>query len=243
MKLNQILAIEKGIKTRTYGEITELHKKSQKPDLFNGFDKKYRKLHEDGTDYPPEQKKVQYLAQDVLAQAIVLWTEGFDVSASKDWANRQAVAHVEIDGVMIIQDAPVTFLLYLEKQLLDIRKFVESLQVLDSSDEWKRDDTSGMFKTATVSTHRTAKVQRALVLHPPTEQHPAQTMLVTEDVLVGYWDTVKQTGAMPLSAKKMLLSKIEILSNAVKIAREKANGIDAKMIKVGEDIFKYLLGT
>ena len=38
-KLNQILAIEKGIKTRVYGEFTELHNATQKPALMNGFHK------------------------------------------------------------------------------------------------------------------------------------------------------------------------------------------------------------
>ena len=58
-KLNQIIAIEKGVKSRVYGEITEMHKSSQKPELFNGFVKTYRKKDEDSEDYPPERKKAQ----------------------------------------------------------------------------------------------------------------------------------------------------------------------------------------
>ena len=45
-KLNQIVAIEKSVKSRVYGEITEMHKLSQKPDLFSGFSKQYRKKSE-----------------------------------------------------------------------------------------------------------------------------------------------------------------------------------------------------
>src|SRR5215813_10940643 len=56
-KLNQIVAIEKSVKSRVYGEITEMHKLSQKPDLFSGFSKQYRKKDEEGEDYPPEQKR------------------------------------------------------------------------------------------------------------------------------------------------------------------------------------------
>ena len=40
-KLNQVLAIEKGIKTRVYAEFTELHQATQKPALMNGFHKAY----------------------------------------------------------------------------------------------------------------------------------------------------------------------------------------------------------
>ncbi|MDQ3812829.1 MAG: hypothetical protein M3347_02630 [Armatimonadota bacterium] len=43
-KLNQVVAIEKGVKSRVYGEVTELHKTSQKPELFNGFIKTCRSV-------------------------------------------------------------------------------------------------------------------------------------------------------------------------------------------------------
>ena len=43
LKLNQIIAIEKGVKSRAYGELTTLHKESQKAESFNGFVKNYRK--------------------------------------------------------------------------------------------------------------------------------------------------------------------------------------------------------
>ena len=65
-KLNQIIAIEKGIKSRIYGDVTDLHKASQKPDLFNGFAKHYQRKDEDGEDLPPEQKHVQFAASEVL---------------------------------------------------------------------------------------------------------------------------------------------------------------------------------
>ena len=47
-KLNQILAIEKGIKTRVYADFTELHQATQKPALMNGFHKAYQPRDEDG---------------------------------------------------------------------------------------------------------------------------------------------------------------------------------------------------
>ena len=41
-KLNQIIAIEKGIKSKSHSEISELYKLVQKPALFNGFSKSYQ---------------------------------------------------------------------------------------------------------------------------------------------------------------------------------------------------------
>jgi hypothetical protein len=35
------------------------------------------------------------------------------------------------------------------------------------------------------------------VLYDATEHHPAQTQLISEDVIVGWWETVKHSGAIP----------------------------------------------
>lgn len=221
-KLNQIVAIEKGVKGRVYGEISEMHKLSQKPDLFSGFSKQYRKKDEDGEDYPPEQKRVQ-------------------VTATKDWANCRAVADVEVDGIVLIAGAPVPFLLFLEKQITDLHTLIDKLPILDEADDWTRNDGTGLFKTTPIATHRTRKVQKPIVLYDATKEHPAQTQLITEDIVVGYWDTVKHSGALPSTRKKELLARIEKLSQAVKFAREKANSIDAETVSVGKPIFDYLL--
>jgi hypothetical protein len=240
-KLNQIVAIEKGVKSRVYGEITEMHKLSQKPDLFSGFSKQYRKKDEEGEDYPPEQKRVQMLADEHLARAAKLLTELFDVTAAKDWANCHAVADVEVDGQVLIGGAPVPFLLFLEKQISDLHTLVDKLPTLDEAEDWAKHDGTGLFKTAPIATHRTKKVQKPIVLYDATKEHPAQTQLITEDVVVGYWDTVKHSGALPAPRKKELLSRIEKLAQAVKFAREKANAADAETVSVGKSIFDYLL--
>ncbi|MBX7222308.1 MAG: hypothetical protein K1Y36_20330 [Blastocatellia bacterium] len=240
-KLNQIIAVEKGVKSRVYSEFTELHKASQKGDLFNGFVKTYRKRDEEGEDYPPERKKVQLNAVNVMTHAANLLTEMFDVTATKDWANCHAVADVEVDGQVLIKGAPATFLLFLEKQIADLRTFVEKLPVLDEADDWTRDENMGLFKTAPIATHRTKKVQRPIVLYEATKEHPAQTQIISEDVTVGYWDTVKHSGALPAPWKQAWLGRIEKLSKAVKYAREQANSVEAERKEIGKKIFDYLL--
>ena len=240
-KLNQIVAVEKGVKSRVYGEFTELHKASQKAELFTGFSKNYRKKDEESEDYPPEQKKVQLESGELLSQVSKLLTELIDVSATKDYANCHASADVVVDGQVLIKDAPVPFLLFLEKQLSDLRTFVEKLPVLDSADDWQSDPNSGLYKTAPIATHRTKKVQKPVVMYDATDKHPAQTQLITEDVLVGYWDTVKQSGALPIPRKRLLVERIEALVQAVKFAREQANGAEAPEQKVAGAIFSYLL--
>ena len=239
-KLNQIVAVEKSVKSRVYGDFTELHKASQKPDLFTGFSKNYRKRDEEGEDYPPEQKRVQLEGGEVLAQVAKLLTELLDVTATKDFANCHAFAHVVVDGQTLIKDAPVPYLLFLEKQITDLHTFVDKIPTLDNADDWTSDPNSGLYKTPSIATHRTKKVQKPIVMYEATEKHPAQTQLITEDMVVGYWDTVKQSGALPIPRKRELLERIEKLSQAVKFAREQANNQDVEEKKVGETIFGYL---
>lgn len=243
-KLNQIIAIEKGIKSRIYGGLTELHKTLQKPELFNGFSKNYQKLAEDGEDLPPESKRVQFTVPDVLRAVERGLTEHFDVTARKDWSNCNAKATIMVDGFRIVEDVPVTFLLFLEKQLTDLHTMVKTLPVLDIADDWKQDINSGFFKTDEVKTHRTKKMQRPIVLYDATAEHPAQTNIITEDVLAGHWVTVKQSGAMPRPEKLALLGRVEKLLQAVKQAREAANMVDESPTPpVGQAIFSFLLPT
>src|SRR5262249_27761810 len=126
-KLNQIIAIEKGIKSRVYGDLTELNKAIQKSELFNGFSKTYQKKDEESESLPPESKRVQFTTSDVLRTSQRILTELMDVTARKDYTNCEAVATVKIDDQEIIKDAPVSFLLFMEKQLTDLRTFIGNL--------------------------------------------------------------------------------------------------------------------
>ncbi|MEZ4402819.1 MAG: hypothetical protein R3B06_22555 [Kofleriaceae bacterium] len=241
-KLNQILAIEKGLKTRVYAEFTELHNATQKPGLMNGFHKSYQPRDEDGETYPPESQKVQHNAADVFDRVAVILAELFDITATKDWANCAAKADVTVEGRVLLRDVPATYLLFLEKQLSDLSTFVAKMAELDPGSDWSVDPSTGLFRTEPSATQRTKKVQRAIVLYDATEHHPAQTQLITEDVIAGQWVTVKHSGAIPAPRKKQLLARIERLSNAVKFAREQANAIEVTEHKYGADVLAYLLG-
>jgi len=61
-----------------------------------------------------------------------------------------------------------------------------------------------------------------------------------EDVAIGYWTTVKFSGALPAKRVSEILDRVEKLQQAVKFAREEANGTQAVDRKVGEKVFGYL---
>lgn len=240
--LNAIIAIEKGVKARVYGEITELNKVVQKPDLFNGFSKSYQKKDEDGDDLPSENKKVQLTAEQVLEQTRSGVTQLMRIEARKDYTNCVAKADVIIDENTLIKDAPVSYLLFLEKQLTDVRTFISNIPVLDPTESWTLDSNSGLYRTDEVKTHRTKKTVRPIVLLAPTPEHPGQAQLVTEDILAGFWNQVKMSGAMPAPRKKVLLERVENLLQGVKQARERANSAEeTDSPDAGSAIFNYLL--
>lgn len=239
-KLNQIIAIEKGAKNRIYSKITELHKQAQKADLFYGFHKTYEPKDENGEQFPPEQKKVVLRSNEVLEEVKSLLVEIMDITATKDFANMSASADITVKSQTLAKDVPVPYLLFLEKQLTDLRTFVDKMPVLDEGDDWGKDDVTGLFKTAPITKHRTQKVSEAIVLYDATKEHPAQTQLITKDVTVGHWREVKQSGAITRNDKRQILEKIEAVLNAVKTAREEANSTEAPEKHIGADLLGYI---
>lgn len=239
-KLNQILAIEKGVKGRYQSDVSDLYKTVQKPALFSGLNKTYIKKNEDDDDLPPENVRVQFTVPSLLKDLQKRAEDLFDVEATKDYANCNARANVVLDGKTLVENAPATYLLFLEKQLTDLRTFLSKVPTLDPSEEWAHDDNAGVYKTHVVKTSRTKKVQKPIVLYDATDKHPAQTQLITEDVQVGTWNTVKHSGAVSEKRRDEMVDRTERLLKAVKEAREEANSVNAESVSVGRDIFDYI---
>lgn len=241
-RLNQIVAVEKGIKSRTFSELTEAHHQLAKNPLLSGISRTYRPKDEEGEQLPPESTRVQVKAERVLETTAEILTKLFDVVATKDWANCTATADVVVDGRTLVKDAPVTYLLFLEKQLVDLHTFVRKLPVLDAAESWEYDASADCYATEPVNTVRTKKIPRNHVKAEATEKHPAQVEVYHEDVVVGYWRTIKFSGALPAKRVNELTERVEKLQHAVKFAREEANNAEITQRKLGEDIFGYLFG-
>lgn len=240
-KLNQVLAIEKGIKERVGRVITDIYQAAQKPTLFNGFVKRYRRIREDGEVYPDQRQKVQLNAEESLRTVVAGKVELLDITATKDFANQEARADIIVDDIVVVEGAPATFILWLEKQIEDLRTFVTKLPTLDEAEDWERDENTNVYKSGEITTHRTQKVIEPIVLYQATDKHPAQTQLINRDVIAGYWDEVKLSGALPVPRKQQILGRIEKLYRAVKTAREAANMTDAPRKEVGAALLNSLL--
>jgi len=242
-KLNQIIAIEKGVKSRTQADLTEAHHALQKPALLAGIARNYKPKDDEGEQLPPESTKVQVRAEEMVSDTVEILSKLFDVTATKDWANCTAKADVTVDGKVILKDVPVSYLLFLEKQLVDINTFVKKLPTLDPSESWKFDNAQNCYAAEPMQTVKTKKVPRNHVKAEATDKHPAQVEVYHEDILVGTWKTIKYSGAMPTTRVNEILARVEKLQEAVKFAREEANTAVAPDIKTGEKVFKFLLGS
>jgi hypothetical protein len=238
--LNQMIALRKGVTSDTHSTVTRLHHEVQKANLTNGFARTYRRINDEDADLPAEGQRVQLRANDVLLIARDALVKMFDVTAAIDWTNQLAKADIVVGDQVIVKDAPVSFLLFLEKQLVDIATFAKKLPVLDPAESWRWDDNADAWASERTTTIRTRKVMRNHEIAAATDKHPAQVSVYQEDVPVGYWDTVKFSGAVDGARVKQLLERIRALSEAVKVAREAANMTPVVQPRPGTAVFEYL---
>lgn len=240
MKLNQIIAIEQGIKTKGGNTLTTKYHEAQKPGLFNGLVRNYKPLHEDGEKFPSEKNLVQFRAADIVEEVVRDVSDWFNIELSKDEANCTAIASVVVDGETLLTNAPSTYLLFLEKKLIDVGTFVNSLPTLDPAEEWTWDPATNYWRSNLSQTAKTKKVQKALQLLAPTKEHPGQAVQVTDDQIVGYWEQTRLSGALTVEEKNKLTVKVEKLAKAVKLAREEANQVEATQKNQGAKLLSWI---
>jgi hypothetical protein len=239
--LSQIIAIEKGKKSQANTTFTGGYHAIQKPALLTGISRAYRPKDDEGEQLPSESTRVQLTAEKVIEDVAEALTSLFDVTATKEWGNTLAKADIVIDGEVLVPGVPVTYLLFLEKQLTDLHTFVGKLPMLDPAESWSHDPTAPWWRTEPVRSNRTKKIPRNHVKAEATDRHPAQVEVYYEDVTVGYWDTVKFSGALPADTINGLQARVVALQHAVKFAREKANQTVVEDKYVGDLIFGYLI--
>lgn len=241
-KLNQIIAVANGKKATGTAALTAVYHVLQKPDLFTGFERKYQSLDDDGEKLPSESKIIQQTVAGNLAAAQESLTDVMDIVATQEYGNCSAKADIVIDGVVLAEKVPVTYILFLEKQADNIKSLISKLPVLSSDTRWNKSGSDpNVYVTDVVQTNRTKKVPKAFVKAPATDKHPAQVEMFTEDVIVGNWNKVDMSSAIPISQRDEMLKRVEKFREALKVAREEANSIQVTNVTIGKGIMNYLL--
>ena len=251
MRLNQVIAIANGEKSRKQSVFTTIYQTLSKKDLLEGISKRYQPFEEDPSgknSLPPEDKLIQTTVESSIAEAKAVLGIMFNIVATQDEGNCNAKADIVVKqtqpgvGIQVVSQVPVTTLLFLEKQLVDIRTFVSALPILDPAEEWTLDEVSGYWKTAVKTTFRTRKTLRNHVKAEATDKHPAQVDVYAEDEPIGKWATTRFSGAIRKVDRDEMLDKIDELDKAVKIAREQANSIEVTKSTTGDAILEYIFG-
>lgn len=241
-KLHQVNALLTSRKTRAQRQITDAHHTLQRAPLLSGIVRTYQPRDDEGERLPPENNLVQTRATQILDQVADEMAGLFDLQVSQDLGNAKAVADVVVGGQVLLAKVPVTYLLFLDKRLADLRTIVDKLPVLDASEEWSWDESRMCWRSTPANTIRSKKVPRNHVLAEATDRHPAQVQVFNEDVPAGTWTTVKLSGAVPAARRRELLARVESLIDAVRVAREAANEIEVAETPVGRKVMAYLFG-
>lgn len=242
--LNQIIAVRTAVKNDTEQALTKNYHLLQNKTLLNGLSRSYKPIKDEDFTYPSENTGVQVTTFKVLENISHDLTRLFDITAAMDWTNQTARADVVImtgdQPFVLLPDVPVTYLMFLEKALVNLETLVRKLPTLDPAETWTYDPASDVHRSAPVGTVKTKKVRRNHVLAQATDRHPAQVESYTEDEPVGTWTTVKFSGALPAQQVNKMLARIKTLAEAVKFAREQANLTDILDPKPGARVFQYL---
>ncbi len=185
---------------------------------------------------------MQVKAEDVLRKTADVLTRLFDVTATKDWANCTAKADVVVDGRTLLKRRAGVVPALPGEAAHRPAHLREEAAAAGRGRGLGFDESADCWRTEPVRTIRTKKVPRNHVKAEATEKHPAQVEVYYEDIPVGYWTTVKFSGALPAKRVNELLDRVEKLQHAVKFAREEANGVEITDQRVGDAVFGYLFG-
>jgi len=184
-KLNQVIAVVAGKKKLAAEAVTAAYHAMQKLELFQGISRSYTPRDEDGERFPAESKIAQSSAQALIGAVFEPLTDMFDTVLTQEFANTNTRGNIVVDGKEVARDLPVTYLLFLEKQLTDFITFISKLPVLDPSEVWSWDSNANCYASTPSESVKSKKIPKAFIKYEATKEHPAQVEMFTEDVVVG----------------------------------------------------------
>lgn len=242
--LHQIIALVADRKRRFQEVLTNLHQRSQKSGVTTGFIKTYKPVKEletaDPRIPPTETKRVEMVVKDAIAAIATDMVAAFDACLTQDVGNTAAKANIKLDG-LDLQDIPSTYLLFLEKRMIDLLTFVEKLPTLEPDTNWIPTG-NGQYRSDISHSVKTAKEVVPVVKYPATQEHPAQTEMVTKDVVICRVETTVLNGALPIEVKENLRRRCIMLREAINAARAEANALKVEQRQVGQKIFDFIFG-
>lgn len=250
-KLHELLANRKGRNQQAEKVLHELTDTLQKKE--HHFTRKLVSFTSNtetgGGTTVEEQMDLQTTVPKELKWISEFLIKSLDICYQVEETNTKARADVILEnGTTLIADVPATALLEMEKRVKDLRSLVVAIRTLDPAKGFLPDTASSkdgdVFVARDLRKNRTKKVQKPLLLHAGTDKIPAQVQMITEDEIIGVVTTQEWSGLLTVADKGKMLERVEIVSRALKAARQRANDTvsDAQSDKVGAAIINYVFG-
>lgn len=252
-KLHELLASEadtEGIFKSEINQVATLFKK--RTDAFYGYERRLemfdesRKIEEETAQ---ESKELIFTVPEKLDELRIHCVRYFDLAFQKEAMNQIARADLIVNEGdptkerIIARDVPVTFLLFLERRLVVVRNAYQAIPTLEAGASWQRDESKkpGIWRIQRDEVkEKTEKVPKSKILYEATKEHPAQIEKWFEDRIIGRFTRRIWSGMLTERRKEELLNRFNILLDAVKRARARANDIDVDPGKIGDSIFDFL---
>jgi hypothetical protein len=246
-KLHELIAVEPSVEN-IYKKIFQesLTTFTKKQDNFMGFVRNLqlkddnRKMEEEAAK---EQKEMVTTIRDKIDYFFNFAEQYLDLLFQKENANQQAKANLEIEGKIIAENVPVTYLLGLETKLKALRSLFETIPTLSPGIKWIKDpNRKNTYITENEEIReKTEKTLVSKVLAPASDKHPAQVEKWFEDSVIGVFRKTTWTGLITPKQKSDLLTKIDNLIVAVKRARQKANEVEVTNDIIARKLLSYIV--
>jgi hypothetical protein len=247
-KLHEVLAVEADLAATAEKIMAEtVVTFTKKDDHFQGFHKRLemfdesRKQEEKGAE---GSKSIVETVPSKLEYTSKSLAKYWDAVAQKERTNQEARADVVVDGVVIVEDAPATFLLGMESRLKKLRAVLEAIPTHAPGVKWNPDPDTGkdVFISDTPQVaKREEKDFEFRVLAAATKEHPAQIEKWMSNKAVGTYITTLWTSTISPAAKSELLERCDRLSHAVKKARMRANETEVVKMNPGKAMLAFVL--
>lgn len=249
-RLFELLVVEPQLKSQAAKVQTEMKATfHSKRHLFEEKKKTFQPREDGAATVVEEQSHIQTSVTAELKALAELWSKAIDVSFQVAEGNTAARGDVILDnGTTLLTGVPATALLELEKRATELQDVIANIPTLDPAKGFSPDTQrgAGYYQAREVVKDRTKKVQKHIVVVPPTEQHPAQVAVVNEDVITGTSREQEWSALITPSDKSKMLERVEELRRAIKAALHRANAIemDLRALKTaGAQMFRFVIGA
>jgi hypothetical protein len=223
--------------------LTAVYHQFQKPAIFAGIDRNYSPRVDGDVVYPSESKHVEANAKTLLAEVLPVLADHYDTQLTQDMGNQLAKADIVVNGKVLMKNVPATYLLFLEKKLIDFNTMISKMPVLPTAEEWITNEISGLHVTKPKQTIKGKKINKPITMSEATDRHPAQVVMGSEDIVEGFWTTQNLSSAFTPVEVTAMKNRVQELLVAVKAAREVANTTAVEFQEKNRVLIDYVFGA